>query len=322
MSKVEIQLLSDRLPAENPHILAEIDLLRQGLFKDIGWHYYVDLIWVILQLQQSGLKPGSTILDAGAGSGLLQFLLSYYGYHVLSVDFAPRKIPFYIRKLFPIETLSTAATSHEHYVAHMALARSRYNLIRKLWLYSVNQKFQLSSWFRLKRALSSHEPRPGKVTIIQNDMRQMRQVTSQSVDAVVSVSAVEHMEPDQLPFVINEFARVMKPEAGLILTTNASGTDQSWFHEPSQGWCYSLASIEAWFTNCSKSKGYFTDYSILLEDYQKNDFLRQRLAQFHYFSANNGMPNGVWNPVYIPVGVKAQRNDLIVQHSISGTQNA
>ena len=310
MSKVEIQLLSDQLPTEHPEILAEIDLLREGLFKDIGWHYYVDLVWVISQLHKMGLKPGSTLLDAGAGNGLLQFLLSFIGYHVLSLDFAPRRFPFYIKRLFPIEVLTPAAPSQERYVEHLAFARGNFGIIRKIGPYFFKRKFHLSSWFRLKEILASRKNKPGTITVIQNDMRQMSQVDDQSVDAVVSVSAVEHLQPDQLTSVFTEFARVMKPEAPMILTTNASGTEEDWFHEPSQGWCFSQGSMAAWFGRASIFERRFSNFDNFLADYQKNDFLRQRLATFHFYSDKSGMPNGIWNPLYIPVGVVALRGDL------------
>ncbi len=310
MTKVEIQLLSDQLPAEYPEILAEIDLLREGLFKEIGWHYYVDLIWVIIQLRKLGIMPGATVLDAGAGSGLLQFLLSYYGYHVLSVDFAPRRVLFHISKLFPVEITSSSESSKEEYIEHLETVHRSYSYIRKLWIYIFKRKRRLSSWFHLRKVLSQRDLQPGKITMIQNDMCQMHDVQDQSVDAVVSLSAVEHLNPDQLPLVFADFSRVMKADASLILTTNASGTKKDWFHEPSQGWCFSLSTLAGWFNEQSSSERCFTNFNSILADYQNNKFLRQRLADFHFYSEKSGMPKGVWNPAYIPVGVVARRNDL------------
>ncbi len=311
MRKVEIQLLSDRLPGEHPEILAEIDLLREGLFKDIGWHYYVDLVWVVLQLRKMGIQPGSTILDAGAGSGLLQYLLSYYGYHVLSVDFAPRTVQFHIRKLFPVEVLTPVVASEEGYVAHMQRARGKFGFIHKIWNTLLKKRIPLASWYHLKKVLSRRVTKPGKIVMIQNDMRQMRQIKNQSVDAVVSVSAVEHLQPDQLPLVFSEFGRVMRSDAPLILTTNASGTQKDWFHKPSQGWCFSLATLSAWFDDSSSQVRHFSNFNRVLADYQNNEFLQKRLSRAYFFSSENGMPNGIWNPVYIPAGVVARRSDLV-----------
>ncbi|MHB8086958.1 MAG: class I SAM-dependent methyltransferase, partial [Anaerolineaceae bacterium] len=87
-----IELLSCDAIRDNGNILADIVLLQKGLFKEIGWHYYVDLIWIVNRLRENEIYPGSTILDAGAGNGLLQYLLSLYGYNVISIDFSPRKI--------------------------------------------------------------------------------------------------------------------------------------------------------------------------------------------------------------------------------------
>lgn len=51
--------------------------------KGLGWHYLLDIIWILKNLDA---PPGAKILDAGAGQGLLQYLLAIKGYQVYSVD--------------------------------------------------------------------------------------------------------------------------------------------------------------------------------------------------------------------------------------------
>ena len=58
--------------------------------QDVGWHYFLDFAWILRKIR--GLPSGSLILDAGAGTGLAQFLLLELGYNVISVDLCERKL--------------------------------------------------------------------------------------------------------------------------------------------------------------------------------------------------------------------------------------
>ena len=65
-----------------------IDQFQKTFNSDLGWHYYLDLAWTIREITR--LPKGSLVLDAGAGSGALQFMLSDLGYNIISVDFMDR----------------------------------------------------------------------------------------------------------------------------------------------------------------------------------------------------------------------------------------
>ena len=68
-----------------------VGLIREDLKKQIGWHYYLDLAWMLHEIRK--LPQGALILDAGAGTGLTQFMLASLGYNVISADFATRAFP-------------------------------------------------------------------------------------------------------------------------------------------------------------------------------------------------------------------------------------
>ena len=68
----KIELLSPDILTKYPEWLNDLDFLSAGLFKEFGWHYPVDIVWILSELERLGLKKGSTILDAGAGNGILQ----------------------------------------------------------------------------------------------------------------------------------------------------------------------------------------------------------------------------------------------------------
>ena len=68
-----------------------IDYWLSLLNRPNGWHYKLDIIWILNELKKSGIHPGSTILDAGAGQGVLQYLLAAKGYKVISFDYSKKK---------------------------------------------------------------------------------------------------------------------------------------------------------------------------------------------------------------------------------------
>ncbi len=64
-----IELLSPKLIEQYPLIVRELDNLQNTLGLDIGWHYLLDLIWILKTILPS---QEMKIVDAGAGKGLLQ----------------------------------------------------------------------------------------------------------------------------------------------------------------------------------------------------------------------------------------------------------
>ena len=73
--------------------------------------------------------------------------------------------------------------------------------------------------------------------IYNKDLQDLADIASNSIDVIVSVSALEHNSPNVLPTVIMELERVLKP-GGFMAVTMAASKDKDWFHEPSKGWCY------------------------------------------------------------------------------------
>lgn len=49
----------------------------------LGWHYDLDLAWVA---SEPGNPSGMRVLDAGAGTGVLQWWLAERWAHIMSVD--------------------------------------------------------------------------------------------------------------------------------------------------------------------------------------------------------------------------------------------
>lgn len=81
-----LEILSVALLDTHRDIVSAFQSLAELLHIGIGWHYLLDLSWTVSLLP---VPPGSTLLDAGAGNGLLQYYLARAGYNIISVDRTP-----------------------------------------------------------------------------------------------------------------------------------------------------------------------------------------------------------------------------------------
>ena len=63
--------------------LMELTYWLRVMNRPNGWHYDLDHIWILNELEAAGLAKGATIIDAGAGQGIMQYLLAARGYNVI-----------------------------------------------------------------------------------------------------------------------------------------------------------------------------------------------------------------------------------------------
>jgi ubiquinone/menaquinone biosynthesis C-methylase UbiE len=75
----------------------------------------------------------------------------------------------------------------------------------------------------------------------------MPEVLDNTFDAVVSLSAMEHIPYESSQVALNEIKRVLKPFARWSVTTSGTEKAKTWFHEPSQGNCFSSTDLEKIF---------------------------------------------------------------------------
>jgi ubiquinone/menaquinone biosynthesis C-methylase UbiE len=237
--------------------------MSQRLDIGLGWHYLLDLSWAAKQLQPS---PGMLMMDAGAGYGLMQWWLAEQGIDVLSVDQKDRRDP--------PERL-----------------RDRYAIER--WanrVYGNGKRNKIES--RIEGTVFFH-------TAALSDLKA---VPNRSVDAVVSISALEHNDLDTFRLCLGELLRTLKPGGKLVVTLGASN-DRDWFHECSRGWCYTETTLRDVFDLPPHCPSNYDRYDALYDALRDCAELRDNLAEFYFKSGDNGMPWGVWDPKYQPVGV-------------------
>jgi len=284
----KIEIPSVDLLDQHRSLVTELKSLARSLRLEIGWHYLLDWAWIISQL---GPVKGKRILDAGAGTGLLQWYLARQGAEVVSVDRLSRAaLPVRFRARFQVQGVRKEDL----------LPLGKY--LQQDWSRKEKLPVKLSRQGRELLSLAQIGSRSGKVYIYNQDLRNLTDIDNNAVDAVVAVSALEHNEPDGLVVAVKELMRVLKPGAPLLATLVASPA-QDWRHAPSSAWCYSAASLRRIFELRDATPDNYANYPELFDKLVNNAELRNGLAKFYFQSGENGMPWGKWDPRYQPVGV-------------------
>ncbi len=259
---------------------------------ELGWHYLLDLAWIASQLK---VLENKWIMDAGAGTGVMQWWLAKQGCKVVSVDRTSRAdLSFRFRLAYRVRGFKDG-----HLKSSGKLLRDR--------LFDMSEPFvhRLISAGRATAAIVLEGLTPkakGEVIIYNNNLADLSEFSDSSFDYIVSVSSLEHNEPNVLPEIVEGLMRVLKPGGYLLATLNASN-EEDWFHEPSRGWCYTEASLRRAFGLPSHTPSNFNQYNQLFEALLECDELRDSLSPFYFRSGNNGMPWGLWDPKYSPMGV-------------------
>jgi SAM-dependent methyltransferase len=256
-----------------------------------GWHYMLDLTWISKNL---GPVSGKRIMDAGAGMGLMQWYLIEQGAaEVISADRGSRSgLPLTMRSRYKVHGLRSADLDPAWTVFKGNVARASgagkavYALrgLAGLALTALPKRFS------------------GKVIIYNQDLTQMPDIADNSLDAIIAVSSLEHNSPEGLEKVVSELMRKLKPE-GKLLATLCAGKEKDWFHQASQGWCYTDTTLRRLFGLSSDAPSNYDQYDELLESLRNCAELREKLARMYFQSGDNGMPWGKWDPQYQPVGV-------------------
>jgi SAM-dependent methyltransferase len=283
-----IELLSVALLDRHRTRVKALKSLAHSLDLEFGWHYLLDLTWILGRL---GSVKGKGILDAGAGTGILQWYLAQEGAEVTSVDRVSRaNLPLRFRSRFKVKGFRK-----QDLLPSQMVFKSNF---------SGKEKWPVKWGHQVRDVAGLADPRreQGKVLIYNQDLKNLCDIPTDSLDAVVAVSALEHNPPEDLPLVVAELMRVLKP-GGLLLASLNAARDEDWWHAPSSGWCYTSESLRRLFDLPPETPSNYECYDEFFAALRNCAELRNGLARFYFRSDKNGMPWGKWDPQYIPVGV-------------------
>jgi len=311
--------------------LLDVDLLQDSqTLKDIdrwlnvmnwpnGWHYDLDIIWLLRHIEEMKLPKGATIVDAGAGLGMTQFILASYGYNVISLDFTDRQIPKYSKKIFAINKNDQDLGGYTHeYMEFMKYGqnqpatvkkrRSFFSLLTKaidprqfnlnVYRLSTMIKKKINLWYIIE-TMKDHGSF-GKITFTRGTFNSIP-LKDNTADALVSVSAFEHNTYEDMPGTVKEFQRVVKNGSPILVTTSAS-ENEDWYFKPPKAWNFSKQTLAKWFA--IPDSGITFNYRKVFENIINSKIMRKRLSPFYTCSGENGLPYGNLKEIkYIPVGI-------------------
>ncbi|MDJ0688876.1 MAG: class I SAM-dependent methyltransferase [Xenococcaceae cyanobacterium MO_188.B32] len=272
----------------------------------IGWHYITDITWIYSKVKQ---WPRSfKILDAGGGRGPVQFLLAEMGFHVTNIDMVLFEPPIAYCRRYQTSLKTLPSFEPTAYKEFLYTAGGYNSFNGKLKKFIKKTPFY-KSWSSQKYATPHDRWRSsvnlsniplGSIQWRIGNLCKMPEIPSGYFDAVVSLSAWEHIPNEFLDAALAEIRRVLKPNARWAVTT--SGTEQSstWWHEPSQSNCFSVIDLEKYFGAKSLDSQKPEE---ILDKYRQCSYLKDNLAEFYKRSGQYGMPWGIWEPKYIPVGL-------------------
>jgi SAM-dependent methyltransferase len=310
MSNIEI--LSVDLLDQNRSQVKQLKRLARSLGLEFGWHYLLDLTWILKQLEQVGFPEKSAslyVMDAGAGTGILQWYLAEQGVQVLSVDRGERyDLPLKFRTRYHVQGLRSQDLGSASQVVRSHLREREKEHESEAGSFTASLRKKLGLLSRDALGLARLRRAPGSVMLYHQNLNNLVDVQDRAVDVVASVSALEHNPPEELPGVAAELMRVLRP-GGILLATLGAASRQDWFHEPSRGWCYTEATLRRLFDLPERIRedaevpSSYARYDELMERLRNCAELRDNLARFYAKSGDTGMPWGKWDPQYQPVGV-------------------
>lgn len=272
----------------------------------LGWHYITDLTWIYSKVKK--WSRDVKVLDAGGGSGPVQFLLAEMGFHVTNIDMVLSDLSITYSNRYHTK-LHTLPSFRPTDYTELLQRSSKFNSFKAEITRRIKQTFIYQSWSTSKYSISHDRWRSsvglsntslGQIQWCVGNLCYMPEIPSASFDAVVSLSALEHIPLEHLDPALAEIRRVLKPDALWAVTTSGTEKLSTWLHKPSQGQCFSIYDLENRFGARSVKR---QEPEKILAQYCQCSYLKEHLADFYKTSGNFGMPWGIWEPKYIPVGL-------------------
>lgn len=292
----------------------------------MGWHYWLDFIWMLNHLEHINLPRGAWIMDAGAGNGILQYILAAKGYNVISLDFAEREFLPIAKRIFDMSKQEYAIDNPEHlYRKFINYKKKKFVLnrnkmlktilhpirpaknIAKYFIYDFLIPFiNLNMWKEFLKANIMGKSY-GRIIYALGDYTNLKGFNDDSLDCIVSVSALEHDNHEEVGKAIDEFRRILK-KPGYMFFTASAARDKDWYFNPSHGWCFCQETLEKIFKlkSCFSN---FSNYDNLFFKLKNSEEIKRRISRYYFGTANCGLPYGIYKPEYQPVGIVKIKNN-------------
>ena len=276
--------------------------LRKTNRRNIGWHYFTDIAWMFSKFKDWPRKW--KILDAGGGRGPIQFLLAELGFNVTNIDLIHDSLNYTYSSRYKMSIRTLNSFSETSYLNHLDQYRyisSLTSLIRNNFIFKgLKSKIFTYRHDEWRKKNNLYNDPIGTIEIVKGNLCNMPDIADETFDAIVSLSALEHIPYNHLVNAVQEIKRVLKPNSKWAVTTSGTDKDKTWFHTPSNGSCFSTTDLVSVF---EANQSFNQNPEEILLKYRNCNYLQDNLAKFYFKNGNNGMPWGKWDPKYIPVGI-------------------
>lgn len=288
-----IELISVDILEKYSGLSTQLIRMGKSLALSSGWHYALDWTWVASII---GEISGKTILDAGAGIGLMQWYFASKGANVISVDRSDRTcIPFHLLNRFNVTGYrpeDSPLTIKE--ILNITNGKARLSSRISAIIRGIVGKTMMSGAKRIQK---------GSVRFLNGDLQRLSEIPDGGVEIVVSISALEHNEQiSDIKIIIQELERVLVP-GGMMLITLPASADKDWFFYPAYSWCFTESTLQDLFNFDKATSSNFHQYGIIFEKLINSEALKKSMSLRYYFQPKSGMPWGRWDPKYLPVGI-------------------
>lgn len=304
----------------NEGLLAELSYWLHVMRRPQGWHYDMDEIWALQNLEAASLPAGATILDAGAGLGLMQYILASRGYNVVSLDFGKRTVPVESRSIFDVRIEDQDGFGYKHpYQERMPFTRETSSRVSGTIGGSplpqlLSKVLSRRPYYRLKRELlysyfhrqEAHRPhdRYGHITFVRAAFHDIP-YPADFFDAVVSFSALEHADTALLEKNLGEMTRVAKKAAPVLITTSATDNKDDVFHEKTHGWCFSAQTIGKFASNAVAE---YANYERVERSILASSLWRSRLDPYYHLDpASDFYRKSATRLPYLPLALRREK---------------
>ena len=308
LTKKKIKILSPSF-LNNKKILKELSYWLNIIDRPQGWHYDMDMTWILEKLDNLRLKKGSSILDAGAGLGPLQYILAARGYNIISLDFKKRKIPKEVKKIFKVIDNQSQSFSYNHSYQEFISLNKKNISINIFGYYSINKiiffiKRKIKS--KIYRLIEYYKKKKyyGSITFVRGAFHQLP-FDNEYFDAVISVSALEHADISLFDENIKQMVRVTKKNSPTMITTSINNLDHDTFDKQTAGYCFSyktLSQIDEKIIEDTK------EYKSIENLIISSKIWNSRLDPYYFLNKETPFyKKKINNLPYLPIGILLQK---------------
>ena len=305
IDKGKVTLLDIKL-LEN-ELLDEFSYWSQLIKWIPGWHYDLDMSWLLKKIESLNLKKGSTILDAGAGQGIMQYILASRGFNIVSLDFSKRKIPNILKKKFNIVLHDQESLDYKHSYQEFIQFEPdnifKLDRIKKLFypqhvFYKIKRNFL--SLLADKKYKNNSSFDFGSIEFVRASFHDIP-FDNNYFDAVISTSAIEHSDFNLLDQNINELTRVAKKSGGVFITTSGTNKSADIYDDETGGWCFCSKTISKYASNSEEE---YSKYQTIDNNIIESDIIRSRIDSYYFLNKNSPFyKNKIKNIPYCPIGI-------------------